>query len=466
MMNDEGMTKPETQMNWRQLLSPDRFGADRRGTPDPARSPFQIDFDRIIFSSAFRRLQDKTQVFPLADNDFVRTRLTHSLEVASVGRSLGARVGAEICQRHGLQEQFHASDFGAIVSSAALAHDLGNPPFGHSGEDAIRHWFMASPVAREASNGLLTPQERRDMECFEGNAQGFRLVTRLQMPDNPGLRLTCATLGALTKYPRESLLPADVNARGASAKKFGFFQSERAAFEQLAAHLGLIRRHPTAAWWARHPLVFLVEAADDICYRLVDFEDGFRLRFLTYEEVSDRFIQVTGDPKDRERCERMQDEKERVAFLRARAIGAAVEQCATLFLEKENAILSGEWDHPLLDHIPSGPALEEIRQRSVGTIYATTRGVEIEAAGYEVLGGLLDVFFGAVDDVARRGKGSSSRSRKLLQLVPEQFIGPKRVPESSLYARLQGMVDFVAGMTDSYAVSLYKKVRGISLPGQ
>jgi dGTPase len=466
MTNDQGMTKPEAPMSWPRLLTPDRFGADRPGSPDPARSPFQIDFDRIIFSSAFRRLQDKTQVFPLADNDFVRTRLTHSLEVASVGRSLGARVGAEICRRHDLQEHFHASDFGAIVSSAALAHDLGNPPFGHSGEDAIRHWFTASPAARDARENLLTPQECKDLERFEGNAQGFRLVTRLQMPDNPGLRLTCATLGALTKYPRESLLPADVETRGASAKKFGFFQSERAAFEQLANRLGLVRRHPTAAWWARHPLVFLVEAADDICYRLVDFEDGFRLRFLTYEEVRDRFIQVTGDPKDLERCERMLDEKERVAFLRARAIGAAVEQCAALFLEKEDSILRGEWDAPLLDHIPSGPALEEIRRRSVQTIYATTRGVEIEAAGYEVLGGLLDFFFGAVDDVARQGKASSSRSRKLLQLVPEQFLGPGRVPHASLYERLQGMVDFVSGMTDSYAVSLYKKVRGISLPGQ
>ncbi|HEY2343799.1 MAG TPA: dNTP triphosphohydrolase, partial [Chthoniobacteraceae bacterium] len=369
-------------MSWPQLLCADRFGLDRRVVPDPARSPYQIDSDRIVFSSAFRRLQDKTQVFPLADNDFVRTRLTHSLEVSSVGRSLGARAGAEICRRHGLSPEFHASDFGAIVSAAALAHDLGNPPFGHSGEDAIRHWFHASSSAQEARERELTEVERTDFERFEGNAQGFRLVTRLQMPDNPGLRLTCATLGALTKYPRESKLPTDAEPRGASGKKFGFFQSERKSFEMIAAKLGLLRRHPTGAWWARHPLAYLVEAADDICYRLVDFEDGFRLKHLDYEEVSESFLSVTQEAKDREVAKRLADEKERVAFLRARAIGAAVEQTAALFLEKEDAILRGEWDEPLLDHIPSGPALEEIRRRSVETIYATLRGVEIEAAGY------------------------------------------------------------------------------------
>lgn len=453
-------------MEWPQLLCADRFGQDRPVLPDLARSSFQIDSDRLIFSSAFRRLQDKTQVFPLADNDYVRTRLTHSLEVSSVGRSLGSRVGAEICRRHHLQETLHASDFGAIVSAAALAHDLGNPPFGHSGEDAIRHWFNASPAVRETREHELTAAEQMDLQRFEGNAQGFRLVTRLQMPDNPGLRLTCATLGALTKYPRESLLPPGSDPHGASAKKFGFFQSERPAFEKLAERLGLLRRHAQAAWWSRHPLAFLVEAADDICYRLVDFEDGFRLKHLTYDEVRDRFLSVTADPKDRERCDRLADEKERIAFLRAKAIGAAVEQTAALFLEKEAAILRGEWDEPLLDHSPSGPALEQIRRRSVETIYATTRGVEIEAAGYEVLGGLLEVFFGAVDDVARRGKTASSRSRKLLQLVPAQFLVRDRSPHTSPCERLQAAIDFVCGMTDSYAVSLYKKVRGISLPGQ
>jgi len=447
-------------MNWPQLLCADRLGADRPTALDPLRSPFVVDSDRIVFSSAFRRLQDKTQVFPLADNDYVRTRLTHSLEVASVARSLGARVGAEIVKRHDLAPQFHASDFGAIVSAAALAHDLGNPPFGHSGEDAIRHWFKTSPVAAQ-TRGELSPDQRADFEGFEGNAQGFRIVTRLQMPDNPGLRLTYATLGAFTKYPRTALLR--VPTRGIGAKKFGFFNAEGSFFVRVAEATGLIPRGEGVTWWCRHPLAFLVEAADDICYRLVDFEDGYRLKFLSFNEVSEAFLAVTGDPKDRERAARNKDPKDQIAFLRAQAIGVSIRQVADAFLAHEAAMLAGEFDEELLSlDIPARDALDHIKRRSRDTIYATQRGVEIEAAGYEVLGGLLDVFYAAADDVARHGSKATRKSEKLLKLVPAQFLAPESTP----YERLLRMTDFVSGMTDSYAVSLYKKVRGISLPGQ
>ncbi len=453
-------------MDWSALLSADRLGSDRPTPLDPLRSPFIVDSDRVVFSSAFRRLQDKTQVFPLADNDYVRTRLTHSLEVASVARSLGVRVGAEIVKRDGLAPRFHASDFGAIVSAAALAHDLGNPPFGHSGEDAIRHWFKTSPIAKR-TRGELSPEERADFETFEGNAQGFRIVTRLQMPDNPGLRLTCATLGAFTKYPRAAMLPARVKVSGIGAKKFGFFHAERALFAEVAARTGLIRRARGAAWWSRHPLAFLVEAADDICYRLVDFEDGFRLKFLPFEEVRAAFLAVTGDPKDPERAARMKDPKDQIAFLRAQAIGASIQQVADVFLKNEAAILAGEFDEELLSlDLPARAALQHIKDRSRATIYATPRGVEIEAAGYEVLGGLLDVFYGAADDLARHGEKATRKSEKLLSLVPAQFLGVDGKPDPEPYPRLLRMTDFVSGMTDSYAVSLYKKVRGISLPGQ
>ncbi|HEV7866094.1 MAG TPA: deoxyguanosinetriphosphate triphosphohydrolase [Chthoniobacteraceae bacterium] len=452
-------------MEWPRLLCAERLGSRRPVGAEPQRSPFQRDSDRLIFSSAFRRMQDKTQVFPLADNDYVRTRLTHSLEVASVGRSLGAIVGAAICERGELPE-FHGSDFGAIVAAAALAHDLGNPPFGHSGEDAIRVWFEKSVVAHDARTPLRKV-EQEDLARFEGNAQGFRVITRLQMPDNPGLRLTNATLGAFAKYPVESLIPNKASIHeGTSTKKFGFFQSEREFFAEVAERCGMIKRTPLHAWWARHPLAFLVEAADDICYRLVDFEDGFRMGFLSYEEVRDSFVRVTGDESLATRAEQMRESKERVEFLRTMAIGTAVQQTAELFLEKESEILHGDFDQPLIDLIPAGPELEAIKRRSVETIYATTRGVEIEAAGFAVLGGLLDDFVAAVSDVARRGKHASPRSRKLLQLVPEQSIGPGREPDPNPYQRLLRMIDFVAGMTDSYAVSLYKKVRGISLPGQ
>ena len=488
-------------MEWHKLLSADRLGAKKAGIPDPARPPYTIDSDRIIFCSAFRRLQDKTQVFPLADNDFVRTRLTHSLEVASVGRSLGARVGAEIVRRHGLASSYHASDLGAIVSAAALAHDLGNPPFGHSGEDAIQHWFSHSAVTAEIK-GELTDLQRADVEKFEGNAQGFRVIARLQMPDNPGLRLTCATLAAFSKYPRESLLRAETgdwrperadpakrllrpetgNGRpereepatrecsaavsgGVSVKKFGYFQTEKALFAEVAERTGMMARAGSAGCWHRHPLAFLVEAADDICYRIVDFEDGFRLKHLEYEKVFEAFLAVSGDGKDRERAERMQDSRERIAFLRAKAIGAAIEQTAECFLRNEGAILRGEFDRELLESIPCGEALRAIKEESKHTIYSTVRGVEIEVAGYEVLGGLLDVFFGALEDIARRGRQASSRSRKLLRLVPGQFLGVEGRPDEAPGLRLMKALDFVSGMTDSYAVALYKKVRGISLAG-
>jgi dGTPase len=452
-------------MQWPKLLCPDRLGSTSLAGAEPQRSPFQRDSDRIIFSSAFRRLQDKTQVFPLADNDYVRTRLTHSLEVASVARSLGTIIGTAIVER-GELPGFHASDFGAVVSAAALAHDLGNPPFGHSGEDAIRVWFESSKVAQDART-MLKKNEQQDIQFFEGNAQGFRLITRLQMPDNPGLRLTCATLGAFTKYPIEALVPEKARIHeGASTKKFGFFQSERDFFTEVANRCGLIRRTPLHSWWVRHPLAFLVEAADDLCYRLVDFEDGFRLGHIEYEEVRDRFVRVIGDDKAGPRADQMREKKERIEFLRALAIGTAVQQTAELFLANEDAIMAGDFDQPLIDHIPAGPELEAIKQRSVETIYSTTRGVEIEAAGFAVLGGLLDDFVTAVSDVARRGKHASPRSRKLLRLVPEQSLGPNREPDTSPYQRLLRMIDFVSGMTDTYAVSLYRKIRGISLPGQ
>jgi dGTPase len=447
-------------MQWSQLLCAERLGKSGQPRPhDPSRSPFRRDSDRLTFSTAFRRLQDKTQVFPLADNDYVRTRLTHSLEVASVGRSLGSRVGATICARHP-DLKAHGSDFGEIVFAAALAHDLGNPPFGHSGEDAIRHWFHTSPVAAAASQGLEAAQ-RADIGSYEGNAQGFRLITRLQMPDNPGgLQLTHATLGAFTKYPRESIIPQGVH-HGASAKKFGFNQSECAHFESVAEHCGLLRRAPAASWWARHPLAFLVEAADDICYRLVDFEDGFRVGELAYEEVRDSFLALMPDDQKPTRLHDAHTDGRRVQILRAIAIGCAIEEAAEVFLENESAILSSAFDMPLIEAGTRREAWAEIQRRSIETIYATPRGVKIEAAGFEVLGGLLDVFVSALSELDAYPK----RSGKLLQLVPPENLGPGRLPDSEPYPRLMKILDFVSGMTDSYALELYKNVRGIALPG-
>ncbi len=448
-------------MEWQQLLSADRLGRKTPGRREAARSDFQRDSDRIIFSSAFRRLQDKTQVFPLSENDHVRTRLTHSLEVASVGRSLGARVGAEVCARHGLGTLgVHPSDFGAIVHAAALGHDLGNPPFGHSGEDAIQHWFKsASPHARAAREGMSTV-EIADVERYEGNAQGFRILTRLQMPDNAGgLQLTCAMLGAFMKYPRASLLDG-TKYTGASTKKFGFFQSELEPVTAVATACGLLQRGPQC--WARHPLVFLVEAADDICYRLVDYEDGVRLGHLRYEVVRDAFLAIIPARKHPRDLGGMSSQKASIEMLRAMAIGECLTQCTACFLDNEDALLAGHFDTPLPDAIPAAKILGEIQNHSRDTIYATDRGVQIEIAGYEVLGGLLDVFASAIHDIACSEK-PANRSQKLASQLPTECVHAAHT--AGPYERLMRLLDFVSGMTDTFAVSLYRRVRGISLPG-
>lgn len=454
-------------MHWEKLLSSTRLGSTMPEEAGRAqRSAFQRDYDRIVFSSAFRRLQDKTQVFPLAESDYVRTRLTHSLEASCAGRSLGTLIGAHIVEKHHLSE-VHPSDIGAIVAAACLAHDIGNPPFGHSGEDAIQSWFLTSPHAR-ALHDRLSPGQRADFERFEGNAQGFRILTRLQMPDNRGgLQLTCATLGAFAKYPVDSLVPEAERRQRASSKKFSFFNSEAELFGEVAERTGLLPKNGATRCWRRHPLAFAVEAADDICYRLVDFEDGVQAGLLRYEEVRDAFLEVTGDrEKYLKRAGQMHREKERLEFLRAIAIGKALEQAAEVFIQNEDALLCGEFEQPLIARARVAEPLEAIVQRSLGTIYSNSRGVEIEIAGYEVIGGLLDLFVDAVEDHFPANKKPSARSRKLLELVPEQFTGPNRVPDSDLYTRLQRITDFVSGMTDSYAVSLYKKLRGISLPGR
>ncbi len=451
-----------SRVNWFSLLCADRLGRTKPGRREAARSDFQRDSDRIVFSSAFRRLQDKTQVFPLAENDFARTRLTHSLEVASVGRSLGSRVGAVVCQRHNLGNQgLDPSDFGEIVHAASLGHDLGNPPFGHSGEDAIQNWFKSpSPHAIAARRGLSTA-EISDIEHYEGNAQGLRILTRLQMPDNAGgLQLTHATLGAFTKYPHASLT-GRVEHKGASLKKFGYFQTEREHFAAIAHHCELLQRAPEC--WARHPLVFLVEAADDICYRLVDFEDGFRLGHLRFEDVRDAFLAVIPPDKHPRDLTRMTSKKAAVEMLRAMAIGACLAQCTALFLDAESAILDGKFDTPLIDAIPAAAAMGEIQTISRKTIYATERGVQIEIAGYEVLGGLLDVFSSALNDLATNRDSASKRSAKLASQLPTECVAAAR--DSSAYERLMRLLDFVSGMTDSYAVGLYKRVKGIALPG-
>ncbi|MCB1775021.1 MAG: dNTP triphosphohydrolase [Gammaproteobacteria bacterium] len=451
-------------MDWHTLLTRVRLGSTEAPQASSARTDFQRDFDRVVFSSAFRRMQDKTQVFPLSKVDYVRTRLTHSLEAASIGRSLGTLVGEQVIQRHRLTD-FEAADFGGIVAAACLAHDIGNPPFGHSGEDAIRHWAHSADYgARRVA--MLSGSEREDFLAFEGNSQGFRIITRLQNPDNDGgLQLTCATLAAFTKYPRESWLGGS-RYDGVSAKKQGFTAADRGAFETVARAVGLVPRDNHHAMWCRHPLAFLVEAADDISYRVIDIEDGYRLGHFSYDEVVELFWpMVTDQDRQLPRLQRIRELKDRVEFLRAKVINEVIRQVVACFLEHESEILSGHFDVPLLQELPIRAPLDQLIERARERIYCAPEVVSIQAAGFQVVSDLLERFVQVVDDVAEKGSRASPRSQMLIQLVPEQFIGRRRVPSEDPYLRLLLLTDFVSGMTDSYAVSLYKKVTGISLPG-
>jgi len=457
-------TSPDSPMDWPRLLSRKRLGSDAEPQQSTARTDFQRDFDRVVFCSAFRRMQDKTQVFPLSKVDYVRTRLTHSLEASCIGRSLGTLVGEQVIARHKLMG-FESADFGNICAAACLAHDIGNPPFGHSGEDAIRHWaHNADYGARRVET--LRGSQREDFLAFEGNAQGFRIVTRLQNPDNPGgLQLTCATLAAFTKYPRESCLGGS-RFEGVSARKQGFTVADRDRFEQVAAVTGLIRRDPRLAIWYRHPLAFLVEAADDIAYRVIDIEDGYRLGHFSYDEVTGAFLDLLPDRERQQlRLRGIREPKDRIEYLRAKVINQIIQQALECFMDNEPAMLAGRFDQPLLQEIPARAQADVLIRMAQERIYCAPEVVSIQAAGFQVIHDLLERFIQVLDDVAHRGDQASPRSRMLIRLIPEQFIGRDRVPSPDPYLRLLLLTDFVAGMTDSYAVSLYKKVTGISLPG-
>jgi len=447
---------------WRRFLSPRRLGVTEHVVPAPDRSVFQQDYDRIVFCSAFRRLKDKTQVFPLAQSDYVRNRLTHSLEASCVGRSLGTAVGRVLVARHRLEDVLHASDFGAVIAAACLAHDIGNPPFGHAGEDAIREWCAQPGGALDRLK--LAGAQRADFTRYEGNAQGFRVLTTLQSPSNRGgLQLTAATLMAFAKYPCASMTETPLDGR--STRKFGYFQSEASLFHEAATAVGMIER--TAGAWRRHPLAFLVEAADDICYRIVDLEDAARIGVVSAKDVEALLLVVAGGETRATRLGNIAEPKERIEYLRAKAIGRLVEEIAEIFLSRETAIVNGDYDEELLSESQVGATLEQIRELSHEKIYIARSAMEIEAAGCEVLSGLLDLFFAAVSErfAAPTRESAPIRSRVLIPLLPSQFLGSGNVPDADPYLRLLKVVDFVCGMTDSYAITLYRRLKGIELPG-
>lgn len=450
-------------MNWKELLNDNRLGvhAASPGSTVDGRSQFQKDFDRIVFSPAFRRLQDKTQVFPLPESDFVHTRLTHSLEVSVVGRSLGNLVGEKIIERHNkLKNDFTKFHFGEVVAAACLAHDIGNPPFGHSGENAIAEYFKTGG-GKEFKKNISDEKKWLDLIKYEGNAQGFRIITTLQNPDvNGGLRLTLATLAAFTKYPKESFTAADLRTltKKTAYKKFGFFQAEKNIFKEIVKAVGLKSVEDNGYWWCRHPLSVLVEAADDICYGIMDLEDGFRLGLISFKETETLLMPLV--PGVELEGYKGRDEKERIGYLRAKAISELVKDLADKFLDEEEKLLDGKFEDEMISVIKKADALREINKISIEKIYQYKSVVEREVAGYEVLGGLLETFIHAYNESY---EGNLSRkSRAVVNLLPKRITN--NTPDD-IYLRLLNVIDFVSGMTDSFAVSLFRKIKGISLPG-
>lgn len=501
---------------WRQLLSPHRVGSplkegavekekaapprDERLIPDE-RTQYEQDYDRIVFSSEFRCLHDKTQVFPLSSSDYTRTRLTHSIEASCVGRSLGQLAGRHLVLKQGVEVE--PSHLGTIVAAACLAHDIGNPPFGHSGEAAIQHWVEQRMAAPEVGHGspfasatewkhwveqrLVAPEARRgspfasaaewkDLQSFEGNAQGLRILTRLQSRERwGGLRYTAATLGAMSKYPRPSVLPAGrtpVKGR-VSEKKFGYFQDDKKLAVEAYQVLGLKEREPGV--FSRHPLAFLVEAADDICYAVIDLEDSAKLGLIPMEEACKLLEGVLPSPPKVDARQPPAHLETRMAQARARAIGLLISACVKVFLDHAEEMEEGTWETPLVSADSDvREQLDSIKNITRRKGYESERVLQIESAGFKTLGGLLDMFASAVvTDSPNR------EERKLRQLLPmESFQRPEfaeldahkppgrdaAIERLSKYQRLLCVTDYISGMTDGFAVELFQRLSGIKLP--
>ena len=443
-------------MQWEQLLSLKRQGDTSkrlRKEQDDTRLGFEVDYDRIIFSAAFRSLQDKTQVIPLSKTDFVHNRLTHSLEVSVVGRSLGRLVGKQIIANYPHLQEVHgyqANDFGAIVAAAALSHDIGNPPFGHSGEKAIGEYF-------KTGNGLqykdqLTEKQWQDLIDFEGNANGFSVLAASREGIEGGLRISYATLGAFMKYPKESLPKKPT--QKICDKKYGFFQSDKAFFVEVANELGLIsNKHGNDIGFERHPLAYLVEAADDICYTIIDFEDGINLGLISEEYALEYLIKLVKNGIDTKKYNELLTKEDRISYLRALAIGSLINDAVAVFMENEKAILVGEFPFALMDKSQYKAQMNDIIQISVKNVYQSREVIQKEVMGYKIINNLLDGFCTAYN---KKENGTASNyDELLLKLLPERFQFQKK----NLYDRLLHICHFVSLLTDGKALELYKTIQ-------
>ncbi|WP_417362434.1 deoxyguanosinetriphosphate triphosphohydrolase [Galbibacter sp.] len=442
-------------MNWESLLSLKRHGDKNkrlRKEQDETRLGFEVDFDRIIFSSEFRSLQDKTQVIPLSKTDFVHTRLTHSLEVSVVGRSLGRSVGMKVLEKHPYLNEIHGykfNDFGAIVAAAALSHDIGNPPFGHSGEKAIGEYFKTG--SGKNFKDQLTDKQYQDLIDFEGNANGFRILTETRQGISGGLRLSYATLGAFMKYPKESLPKRPT--KQIADKKFGFFQSEKQLFADVATELGLKQtRHGEDISFARHPLTFLVEAADDICYTIIDFEDGINLGLIQEEFALEYLIKLVKDSINTQKYHALDTKEDRLGYLRALSISTLIQDATRVFLEHEQDILSGDFHSSLLEKSAYKAQVEDIINLSVKKIYQSDEVIQKELLGYKILDQLLDIFCGAVIRAAENK--TTSYDVLVMHLIPKKYL----VLDQGVYKALMAVAQFIAGLTDGNALLIYNKI--------
>lgn len=441
-------------MNWEQLLSLKRQGDKGkrlRIEQDDTRLGFEVDYDRIIFSSAFRSLQDKTQVIPLSKTDFVHTRLTHSLEVSVVGRSIGRLVGKKIIEKYPHLQEIHgyqANDFGAIVAAASLAHDIGNPPFGHSGEKAIGEYFSIGKGLQFKEQ--LTPKQWQDLIDFEGNANGFSVLTSSRPGIEGSIRLTYAVLGAFMKYPKESL-PKKPTSKICD-KKYGFFQSDAAFFREVADELGLIpNKSGDDIGFERHPLAYLVEAADDICYTIIDFEDGINLGLVSEDYALEYLIKLVKNTIDTAKYQTLTTKEDRISYLRALAIGNLINDAVQVFVENEEAILKGEFPFALTDKSQYKAQIDDIIKLSVKNIYQSHEVIEKELTGYQIINNLLDKFITAFNN-NHEGK-ATNYDKLLLKILPEKH----HLEKDSLYERLLHICHFVSMLTDGKAL-IYSKI--------
>jgi dGTPase len=443
-------------MDWQKLISNKRLGQEYRHTErHDDRTEFKRDYDRLIFSAPFRRLQNKTQVFPLPGSIFVHNRLTHSLEVASVGMSLGNDIAQQIIKKRPELKDTMFEQIGQIVSTACLAHDLGNPPFGHSGEKAIQTFFTEG-------SGLSLKQQVSsafwdDITHFEGNANAFRLLTHQFKGRRPGgFVMTYSTLASIVKYPYAS------SAAGTKGK-FGFFQSEQPYFQRIADEMGLLRRSNEGEplQYVRHPLVYLVEAADDICYEIMDIEDAHKLKILSYPETEELFLGFFDKETQQKLLQRISDENlqdpnEKVVYLRACVIGKLENECVNTFLNNEEMILAGTFEGSLIKHInqQQRDAYKRCSQLSVERIYRSRPVLDVELSGYKIMATLMEQMTEAVMHPDR------FYSKQLIDRVSTQYD----INAQELETRLMAVIDYIAGMTDVYALDVYQKINGISLP--